>query len=61
MIFNKHQPIRTNTKFWMAYPGDLLVGKSQFCFAIVDDHKVIACSLIFMEVNCAHFKNLNIV
>ena len=60
MIFNKHQSICTNTKLRMAYSCNLLVGKSQFCFAIVDDHKVIACCLIFMEVNRTHFKTLKL-
>jgi hypothetical protein len=60
VIFNQHQSIGANAKLRMAYFCDLLVGESQFCFAIIDDHKVVASCLIFMEVNCTHFKTLKL-
>ena len=54
MRFNKHQPIRANTKLWMTDFCDLFNRKSQLRFTIVDNDKIVARCLVFMEVNGAH-------
>jgi hypothetical protein len=57
MVFDKHEPVGADTKFWMTDPCNLIGGKGQARSAIINDHKVIACCLVFMEVNGVHFED----
>ena len=60
VILDKHQAICSDAEFRMTDLGDLLIRESQLSLAIIDNHEVVACCLIFMEVNGSHFKKLKI-
>jgi len=56
MVFDKDESVSANTKFWVADSCNLVSRKIQARFAIINDHKVVACCLVFMEVNGVHFE-----
>ena len=49
MFFYQHQTIRTYSEFTVADFYDLFYRKRKITAAIVDDHKIVARGLIFLE------------